>query len=709
MHVKSILVTAAVAGTVVYGLGSYYGWPARGESQNPLERALAQEKRTAEEALQPAIDLAQAQRPPAGQPAPAPPVVDESALRYFAQQGDTRRLEAEMARLRALYPEWKPPADLTGTVARVDPELERMWKLFGESKLGELRAAIAQRSAGDPNWQPPADLVQQLDQAEARQRLVNASNAKQWEQVIRIGTDTPALLTCANVDSLWRVAEAFVQTKRPDRARDAYSYVLTNCTDPADRLATMQKVLPALPEEMTLALLAQERNGEFSSIRDELARQRIGRAAENPPLTATPEELRRIEALATAATTPDDAILLGFYALHHNDAAKAVTWFKTALSRNGGAKAAEGAVLALSAVKDHLQAEELGSQWLEAGAANRKAYLDAATALIAQEPPPRLSEAIVTRIARTVGSERYASGASGLGWYAYNSGQVEAAGEWFKTALGWDRNLEQAAYGLALVRQRLRDRAGLLAIVSEWGARSQRIADILRPGRQAAPAREVREIPLPAAVPESVPREGPRLPARVARAASPPAAIEDEVPSRSAEPAAPRRAASGGGRAGAAALAQGWRLLDLKRPAAAIEAFDIAQRTGSAQVAGDAAAGKVYAQLQQGLTAEANVSAASAPIPQARRRELTALILSERFYALYDAKNYNAALLVLGERARYAPETTDLMMSRGWSYFNLGRYADARKVFSALHRANGSPQAQSGLTAIDEVTKITRY
>jgi len=707
MHVRSILVVAAVAGGVFYALGRYgYGEPIRGNIQNPVHTALAQEMPAAEKPPEMGFDLAQAQRPPGGQS--APPVVDESALRYFAQQGDARRLEAEMARLRALYPEWKPPADLTGAAVRADPELERMWKLFAENKLGELRAAITQRSADDPNWQPPADLAQQLDQAEARQRLVNASNAKQWEQVIRIGTDMPALLTCANVDALWRVAEAFVQTKRNDRARDAYSYILTNCADPADRLATMQKALPALPEEMTLALLAQERNGEFSPIRDELARQRIGRAAENPTLTATPDDLRRIEALATAATTPDDAILLGFYALHHNDAAKAVTWFKTALSRNGGAKAAEGAVLALSAVKDHLQAEELGAQWLEAGAANRKAYLDAATALIAQEPAPRLSEAVVARIARTVGSERYASGASGLGWYAYNSGQIDAAEAWFRTALSWDRNLEQAAFGQALVRQRLRDAAGLRAIVSEWGSRSPRIAALLRPGRQAAPARDRRDVPLPAAMPEPLPREEPRLPARAARPSSTPMATEAEVPLRSAVPAAPRRAASGGG-TGAAALARGWRLLDLKRPAAAIEAFDIAQRTGSAQVAADAAAGKVYAQLQQGLTAEANVSAASAPIAPARRPELTALILSERFYALYDAKNYNAALLVLGERARYASETTDLMMSRGWAYFNLGRYDEARKVFRALHRANGSSQAQAGLTAIDEVTKFTRY
>lgn len=712
MHVKTALVLTAVSGGLFYALGRFgHEQLVPPEFQAPIRTAFAREGASPEKS-QPEVEIAQSQRPPTGAPAaPAPaPVVDESALRYFAQQGDTRRLEAELARLRALYPEWKPPADLTAPAATGDAELERMWKLIGEGKLGEVRAAIAQRNAADPNWQPPAELTEQLDRAEAAQRLVNASNARQWEQVIRIGTDTPALLTCANVDALWRVAEAFTQTKRADRARDAYAYILSNCPNPADRLATMQKALPALPEEMTVALLGQERSGEFSAIRDDLARRHIGKAAEEPSLTAAPEEISRIEALAGAASTPDDATLLGFYALRHSDPAKATTWFKTSLSRNGGAKAAEGAVLALSAAKDHQQAEELGSQWLQAGAANRKAYLDAATSLIAQDPPPRLSAAVLERIAKTVSGERYPSGASGLGWYAYNSGQTGAAETWFETALAWDRELEQAAYGLALTRQRLRDQAGLRALVAEWGPRSQRIADILRPVRRITTAPQPLEALRPAAEPPPVARDP--LPLSRRAETRPAERGDDYVPERNiAQTPRPRAGAGrcGGGGTGAAALARGWCLLNLKRPAAAAEAFDAALRTGSAAVAQDAATGKVYAQIQQGLTAEASVAAASAPISPARRTELNSLLLSERFYALYDGKDYNAALVTLEERGRYAPETTDLMMLRGWSYFNLGRYADARKVFRAVYRANGSSQAQAGLAAIDDATRRNRY
>ena len=180
------------------------------------------------------------------------------------------------------------------------------------------------------------------------------------------------------------------------------------------------------------------------------------------------------------------------------------------------------------------------------------------------------------------------------------------------------------------------------------------------------------------------------------------------VATRRPAPERPRSGSCGSGAGGAAALQRGWCLLNLRRPAAAAAAFDAALRSGNAQVAADAAAGKAYAKIQQGLTAEASAAAAAAKLPPARQRELQSLLLSERFYAQYDAKDYNGALITLGERARFASETTDLMLMRGWSYFNLGRYDDASQIFEALYKANRSPQALSGLTAIRDVTQRNR-
>jgi tetratricopeptide (TPR) repeat protein len=714
MPVKPVLIAVAVSGMSSYALGRYgYDSVSHEPSQPMIQSAQAQAPAGAAPAPNDVAQAGAPNRPTA--PQPAPPKVDETALRYFAAQGDTRRYEAELARLRALYPDWKPPTDLSSQGQAGDPELERMWRLFAEGKYGEVRAAIVQRSNADPNWRAPADLAAQIDMAEARQRLVNASNARQWEQVIRLGTETPATLTCASVDALWRVAEAFIQTGKPERARDAYAYVLTNCTNPAERAGTMQKALATLPETLVDPLLAQERENEFASIRDEIARRHIGKAADDSAQKATAAEIQRIEALANAAATPDDAILLGFYTLHHGEPTKAATWFQTALTRDGGAKAAEGAVLALGATQKYQDAETLGAQWLEAGAANRKAYLDAVTALLTQEPPPRLDRTVIERIARIVGQDKYAPGAGALGWYAYNSGQITPAGTWFETALLWDRGYEPAAYGLALVRERLRDQAGLRALVTEWGSRSQRIAEVLNPRRirtgatAERPADVRRASPTAPASEPTGRRSEPR--ARTNRDDSPVA--RDEV--TAAEPA--RRAAApratggncGSGGSGAASLQRGWCLLNLKRPVAAAQAFEAARRGSNAQVAADAAAGLAYAKMQQGLTTEAGVAAGATNLPPARRNELSTLLLSEQFYAQYDAKDFNGALVTLSERRRHAPETTDLMLMRGWAYYNLGRYDDAGRIFKALYKVNQSPEALSGLTAIRDVTQRNRY
>src|SRR5919107_5697699 len=110
-------------------------------------------------------DQPPAESPPASTP-PAngsQPQVDESALRYFASQGDTRRVNAEIARLRALYPNWTPPSDLSqlsggAAAAAPDPLVERLWNLYREDRIAEVRAAIAERQAADANWKPPEEL-----------------------------------------------------------------------------------------------------------------------------------------------------------------------------------------------------------------------------------------------------------------------------------------------------------------------------------------------------------------------------------------------------------------------------------------------------------------------------------------------------------------------------------------------------------------------
>ena len=104
--------------------------------------------------------------------------------------------------------------------------------------------------------------------------------------MVRLGAENPSLLTCSDVDVLWRVAAAFAQTDRPGRATDAYRYILTNCNDANERLATVQMALPLLPKSDLQQLLALERTGqngvgEFQPVRVDIARQAVADGGSN--------------------------------------------------------------------------------------------------------------------------------------------------------------------------------------------------------------------------------------------------------------------------------------------------------------------------------------------------------------------------------------------------------------------------------------------
>ena len=711
------LVRGAIAITVV-GLGFA-----------ALAQQFGEEKRLpaapSAEPSAPASPSAAAPGAQANPPASSQPQVDESALRYFASQGDTRRVDAEIARLRALYPNWTPPGDLSqlsvGPVIARDPLLDQLWTLYTEDRLAEVRAAIAERQGSDPQWRPPQDLLTALETAEGRRRLVNASDSGQWRTVLAVATESPSLLTCANVDILWRVAEAFSKTDQPNRTTDVYTYLLTNCTNPAERLGTLQKALTLLPEQRVADLLRFERKGtdnpdDFGSIRDELARRRVERASADGKQTASAEDLAVVERLAESSTESGNALLLGWYNYHHASSEKALQWFKAALDRNGGPKAAEGYAVSLRALNRLGGAEAFAYEWRDKSPDNLKVYLDIVTALLSQDPPPRLDAAVVARIVPAITRQRFSDGAQVLGWYSYNTGQIPTAREWFRTALGWKADDEPSAYGMALATHRLNDRTGFAAVVSQWRARSQRIADLAAGrtrGRTAAVV--IPTVPQPAAVQilERVPAAAPRSPSVSTRVEAD--IVYEPSPQRSVQVRArpgTRRACTmtrhPGNLQPDAALTLGWCLMEVNRPLEAVAAFDQAVKLGSARTREEAANGKTLAYLRKDLISQAAIAAAEAPQTVGRRIELQATILAQRAIAAYRDGRYTETILTLGERARIVPEQNDLMLIKGWSYYKLGRFNDAETVFRAVHRTGFSEEASVGLNAVLEAVRPSR-
>ncbi|MBG0509674.1 cellulose synthase [Agrobacterium sp. MOPV5] len=669
----------------------------------------------------PQTQTAQAPAPRATQPASADmPEVDLSALRYFAARGDTQRLQAEIARLRTLYPNWTPPADPLAIPENGDPRLDAMWQLYTDGRYAEVRKAIADRQQAEPGWQPPDNLTGMLSLAEARQRLVNASDLKQYATVVDTAANNPGLLTCGEVDVLWRVADAFANTDRMGRARDAYLYILNNCTVASDRLATVQKASALLPAEMMDELLAKEKPGadgqlEFEPVKNDLARQFVARAGEKEGVAVPSAYVMRLQRLAETDKLASDALLLGWYNIRQKNMAEAEKWFRKAREEEDSASASQGLALALIDRNEPREAEDVMYKWRKASDDALATYLAATANLLALEPPVVLPPEVLQRIAAETVARKDAATAQQFGWYSLAFRQTPLALQWFSTALGWKPDDEPSAYGMAVSYHDLRNLAGLRGIQQQWGGRSQRIADVGtarmvdQSGQAVAPitappvVAQVTASPVQTNVPQG----------ETAVVYNPPV-VQQLEPSRkqARRPVQVQRETSAASRPRFCAaypdpqrlppqqaLDLGWCLMETNRPAEALKAFESAIESGQSNVKSDAAYGQSLAYLRMGLTDHAAVSATKSRMDRPRATELQVSILADRAVSAFGSKRYAETLLLLDQRARLADERTDLMVLRGYSYLAMRRYGEAAQIFESL-TAIGNKDGIRGLAAV---------
>jgi hypothetical protein len=628
----------------------------------------------------------------------AGPVVDETALRYFARQGDTRRLNAEIARLRSLYPDWTPPSDPLQVPVVTDPQLDNLWRLYAQGQFAQTRAAIAERQTADPKWSPPKDLTEQLDLADARERLINASSAKQYETVIQIAASAPSLRTCGDVDVLWRVAEAFAATNRESRALDAYRYILTNCKNERERLATVQKAVILLPRHDVDELLSLGHTGaggpEFQSVREDIARHAVAAAGSESSAKVDNVDLSVLEKIAEDGRSPSDPLLLGWYWLRHGDAAKAERWFRKSYERENGVDSAQGLALALVALKRPADAEAALAPWRDTNVDSRKTYLSAAANLLSAQPPPIVSAEVLTRIVQTTSQGRDPAVAQLLGWYSHAFKQDDTAARWFATSLAWKPDDEPSAFGLAIADLSLDRRAALQSLERNWRGRSPRIAALTDPTAaralaSASPSTPASEEPVSQASSESA-AQNVQQPSGASQIGEAP--LEARTPAPSAKSSLENNVA-------APSLSQAWRLMQLQRPAEAAAIFRESLARGSSKERENAAYGLALAYLEQKLPVQADTAAALSPQTDDHSRELKLSILTERVRQAYDAGKYRDVVIGLDSRDAMAPEPVDLMSLRAWSYFHLHRYEEAEQIFDALAAAGDEDAARAAAIA----------
>ncbi len=692
MRTLAILLMVVLAAAVGYSAVAQQSTQSRLNTDAPRTTRLVAQNQTPQ-AVTTELDAPTAAAPAA--PAATRAAVDETALRYFARQGDTARVQAEIERLRLLHPGWEPPTNLLSDEYVPDADIIAMWDLFSAGDFAGARAAIAAKQQADPSFVPSDDLLSSLALGEAGLRLRNASDARQFETVISVAANAPDLLTCDRIDNLWRLAEAFALTGNKPRALDAYTYVLTNCSASADRFATLQKAIDLVDRADLVPLLALERSGadgvgEFAALRLDLARRAIAAALGDDGEPPLPEDVSLFETAAQASNVAEDQRLMGWYELSRDRPEAGRRWFERAMNADPSAESVQGLGTALLQLGDAETAEDALSDYRNDSEELTTLYLDAAAALLALQPRIELDSRVLGRIVDSVMSARQANTAQELGWYAYDFQQPQTAVEWFTLALRWKNDLEPAAYGIMVAANALGDLATVESIRTQWGTRSDRIASFGRTTNSTAP-------PLPQ----------PRPARETVVATATPAVQVTQAQPAEASSSAPQ--ASSGGRnctsfvpagslSAGAALTHGWCLMELNRPAQAVDHFSRALQSGSENTRSQAAYGLSLAYIRLGLADEAAIAAAAAPITNRQAVELEIAILTQKATSAYDIGDYRRALDALDARARYAPERNDLLTLRAWSYYHLRRYREAERIFEAV-AATGYGDAVAGLAA----------
>ncbi|MCE6960483.1 hypothetical protein LAZ40_15770 [Cereibacter sphaeroides] len=239
----------------------------------------------------------------------APLPQDLEALNYYVSSGDTAAAEAELRRLRAQFPEWEVPSDLT-TLGQRSPaeEIDRIYRLIADGELAEARRTMEETTRIFPGWVPPAEMVQLLDTAEAQAAFDSAAASGDAALAVEIARRSPQILRCDRVNNAWRLAEMQVALGQTAAAVQSYRGVITSCTGLPEISATLEKA-DAVASDAELADLFRLASGQLPGAGPALkaleTRLRSGRGAAPAVATDLPAAGRpRTAGTAAAAASP---------------------------------------------------------------------------------------------------------------------------------------------------------------------------------------------------------------------------------------------------------------------------------------------------------------------------------------------------------------------------------------------------------------------
>jgi tetratricopeptide (TPR) repeat protein len=398
--------------------------------------------------------------------------VDESALRYYAAQGQTQRVEAEARRLSDLHPGWSMPEDIWSARLPMGDE-EPLWALFTAGDLDRLKRAIHQRQIAEPGWLPSDDLLRKLKFKELRVVILGKAAKSQWHHICDLAADQLKGGISNDAELSWIVAEAYARCDRMAEAKAMLSRVLQRSGDANDRRTTMLKALALLPMRDVEELLDMGRKNEadaseFAELGNDLTRARMVALLRGEREGAIdPTQLAAFETSAEMGQGGETAELIAWFAFRENRLDAALKWFQLARARSGDSSSAHGLAQVLWRLGKVREAEDIAFNSRESVPANMILFVDMFEAQLTQSTVHPPEAARLLRYAKVTMEARSGEGAQALGWYAYKSCQFETALDWFRRASAWLPR-ETTILGQALSLQRLKKQRDYTELVNRY-------------------------------------------------------------------------------------------------------------------------------------------------------------------------------------------------------------------------------------------------
>lgn len=625
---------------------------------------------------------------PSGEPVNVP---DIKALRYFAQNRQTARFEAELARLQKMYPGFQLPVNFN------NPDIETnqvFWDLFGTGEFDELEKLLEERRRVDPYWSPDPELLRKLGFAKNRGRLFDAFTTSDYKKVIEIANANPELVSNNDPEFIWALGTALALSGDINTAIETFEYALNGNDDTEVHAVIAQKAARYMPVSdaafvLNLTGLTQLDAASKQRIAIGFARGLVIRSNEFG--VDMPENyIDQIEEFGRYADKNDrfkDLQILAWAYYLHKNYERSLYWFSALPETEEFAKPIEGIILSLKHMERFDEAREKAEKWRHLSPEIAGLYLNLSAPSLLSKKVQKLRPEFLSEFARITKNLESGEGAEALGWYAFNVNQTLTADAWFDKALAW-RPTETAAFGKTLTAAQRRDKDAFDALKAQYAQEYPSIAELeywkTYTGKKWSPSRNQ-------TLSSSMAR------ANEKRQYGKCVSISDKLI-----------------RLGKATAndyqVRGWCLMQLNRPSEAQQAFakSLSSSKGLTKaVKRNSTYGYSLTALQNGDTDSALQIANSNALSAKDKRSLKIDLLAKRVVTAFRNRDYHTSIRLMNQRRQLTAEPRYMTELRGWSYFKLRKYKASLQVFKALDNILSTTKTREAVRIAGE--KVHRY